>query len=163
MAPDEIARASLDARRNADEILVRALRPALSPMAAAARSGPAPVVTALRAERVATAHGCDVLTPSAAFGIAEVEYPASGLVVRAHRKGPALVQLRRFAPDYEPPRPTRLARLFTRYGEFVGPTQLTVGAGTTRALRLPPDRLARRWYVRLVSARPMVACVAARY
>jgi hypothetical protein len=162
MTPEQVAATDVDARRNADAILVRAIRPTLSRMARPARSGPPPVVSALLGERVTTARGCDVLTPQAATGVAELRAPPAGLVLRAAKGAPVAVRLRRFAPDYAAPRPTGLARLFTLYGEFAGPTTLTVPGGSARALRLGRDRLARPWYVRLVATRPILACTAAR-
>lgn len=138
--PAELAAAPDIARAWGDDVLGHALPVTLGGSSSrSATAGPAPML--LGGAAAARVRGACVDVPPAATAKGAVFAPAGPTTLIRVPRGPlAIVQMRRFATGSFP---------FTAGG---------VDGGTTGLLRIPPDRVARPWRVRVTAKQGVTMC-----
>jgi hypothetical protein len=136
---EELAGAPENARRAADDELVRIHGVALQP-ASETSGGAAPTVDRATGGSISTSGGCVTFTPGTQPGAAlELTVPANGVVLTA-QDGTATVTLRRFADEFSDKPVGRLA------------------AGDSGLLAIRSDLAPNPWHARVVPEARLTAC-----
>jgi hypothetical protein len=138
----EIAADPEPVRTSVDTELIHIHRLGLRPLGSAAPRGRPPAIDSVVGGSVRVRGACVTVVPSAvapasASVALAVKVPAQGLVLQS-AEAPATVSARRFADGFQ--------------------TVSTLAAAGGAALVITRDRSARRWHVRLVSTRAVLAC-----